>query len=128
LEDWEWFITLTFRPLDQVSSTATKRGWRYANGAWLRFMRFLTPPLGEVRWVRAFELQKERTEPHIHGLVTGTNIALWKEPATWLWAHYGFNRFLRYQRELGAAHYISKYVAKDLGDFAFSDNLRRKSL
>jgi hypothetical protein len=58
--------------------------------------------------------------PHIHGLVKGLDSVHYKQASEMLWSRYGFNRILEYKPELGATHYITKYVVKDLGDVRFS--------
>jgi len=123
MAEWQWFVTMTFRDVRPTQGNWTRPGWAYASRAWSEFTGFVRPAVGALVWVRAFELQVDRGVPHIHALVGGLDSVRWRPAADWLWKRYGFNRILEYDPELGASHYISKYVAKELGDFAFSDSL-----
>jgi len=117
---WQWFVTLTFRDPQPHSGNWTKPGFAYAARAWEDFMQFVRPPIGPLQWVRFFELQRDRGVPHIHGLVKGLDSVQYKQASEMLWSRYGFNRILEYDPKLGAAHYVTKYIAKELGDVSFS--------
>ena len=83
-------------------------------------MSYVRPPVGHLEWVRLFEMQRSRGVPHVHGLLRGLNDTRFSLASAMLWQRYGFNRILEYKPELGATHYITKYVVKELGDVRFS--------
>ena len=118
---WQWFVTLTLRDPKPSSGTWSRPGWAQANRAWEAFVLYVRPPVGHLQWVRLFEMQSGRGVPHVHGLVKGLEDTRFKEVSAFMWERYGFNRILEYRPELGATHYITKYVVKDLGDVRFSD-------
>lgn len=118
---WQWFVTLTFRDPKPISGNWTKPGFAYADRAWLDFASFVRPAVGFLEWVRLFELQKDRGVPHVHALVKGLDDTRYKPASQFAWQRFGFNRILEYKPELGATHYITKYVVKDLGDVRFSE-------
>lgn len=124
LGPWEWFVTLTFRDPEPNLRTYTRPGWARAKHAWKDFTEFVEPPLGGLRWVRAFEVQKWRGVPHVHALVAGMSSRQFKPVSGFLWKRYGFCRILDYDRELGANYYLAKYVTKDLGDIEFSPGMQ----
>jgi len=123
MADWQWFVTLTYRDPDGYSPSWTRPGWTYAKRSWAELCERVRPAVGELQWVRCFELQRDRGVPHIHALVGGLDATRYSEVATWFWERYGYNRFLAYNPELGAGYYLSKYVTKELGDIAFSPGL-----
>ena len=118
---WQWFVTLTLRDPKPSQGNWTRPGWARANRAWEELVLFVRPAVGRLEWVRFFEMQRARGVPHIHGLVKGLDSLEYKSASSFMWDRFGFNRFLRYQPELGATHYITKYVVKELGDVRFSD-------
>jgi hypothetical protein len=118
---WQWFVTLTLRDPKPSYGNWTKPGFALANRAWDDFIKFSHEGLDVLQWVRFFELQRERGVPHIHGLVKGLASTRYSQVSEIMWQRYGFNRILDYKPELGATHYITKYVVKDLGDVRFSD-------
>lgn len=120
LEQWEWFVTLTFRNPTDPNPLWSKPGWAYAKSAWAAFIARVRHPVGPPVWVRAFELQRDRGVPHIHGLLANVSDMRRAEAGAWAWRTYGLNRILRYDNSLGAAHYLCKYVSKELGDLEFS--------
>jgi len=124
LADWEWFVTMTFRDPPRSSGTWTRPGWGYAKGAWEAFRKAQQPPLGELAWVRCFEMQQWRGVPHIHALVANSDpaITLWEMKA-WCWRNYGMARVLPYDPTLGAGHYLCKYLTKELSDIEWGGNL-----
>ena len=127
LYPWQWFVTLTFRDrtAEQVAAGWTKVGHAYAKTAYNRFLAFLQPALGSLYWFRAFETQYWRGVPHIHGLVGGLDSLEFGPVAAWYWKNYGYIRVLEYNPQLGAGHYLCKYVTKELGDIRFSENLTK---
>lgn len=126
LAPWQWFVTLTFRPAHPCSVLpASKASWL----AWREFDRFCgwsRQPLHNVHWAAALEWQRWRGVPHIHALVGGLDSDRYSEVSAKAWEAFGFNRILSYDPELGASHYIAKYVTKELGDIRFSDNIRAR--
>lgn len=129
LADWQWFATLTLRPPGEEEQRQgyTKRGWGYANKAYKEFLGRLRPPIGELVWFRALELQKWTGVPHIHALVGGLDDTRYAEVAQWYWQKYGFIRVLEYDPELGAGFYLCKYVTKELSDIRFSESLKHRT-
>lgn len=123
LEDWKWFVTLTFRDPPAGPSGHNKPGWARAKSAWNSFEKFVEPPLGGLKYIRAMELQPWRGVPHIHALVAGMNTKEYKPVSSFLWNRFGFCRILDYDSELGANYYIAKYVTKELGDIVISPNI-----
>jgi len=117
-------VTLTYRDLPPSPTSWTKPGWSYAKRSWDRFCERVRPAVGELVWVRCFEMQRERGVPHIHALVAGLDSLSYSPVARWYWATYGYSRILEYDSRLGAGYYLSKYLAKDLSDIAFSPSLR----
>lgn len=118
---WQWFVTLTLRDPKPAAGNWTRPGWTRANTAWSEFTQFVRPAVGRLEWVRLFEMQRARGVPHVHGLVKGLDSLEYKQASRFMWDRFGFNRFLIYRPELGATHYITKYVVKELGDVRFSD-------
>ena len=78
---------------------------------------------GGGKWVRCLEIQPRRGTPHIHGLVSGVDPALSIKYLRNL-AHrrYGLSRITKYDPNLGAAWYITKYVDGDTFDIDFGGN------
>lgn len=118
---WQWFVTLTLRDPRPSSGNWTKPGFALANRAWDDFIALSHEGLDVLQWVRFFELQRERGVPHVHGLVKGLTDTRYRQVSAIMWQRYGFTRILDYKPELGATHYITKYVVKELGDVRFSD-------
>jgi len=123
LASWEWFVTMTFRD-PMVGGTWTKPGWGYAKRAWREFVATIQPPLGNVGWVRCFEMQQERGVPHIHALVENVNGIRRMDMVDWCFKNYGIARILPYNPNLGAGYYLCKYLTKELADVDFSANER----
>jgi len=113
---------LTFRD-PPPGSTWTQPGWTYAKTAWKGLEGLLRPALGELRWVRAFEIQKWRGVPHIHALVGNLDNLRYAEAGSWWWEHYGLCKIEEYNPLRGAGYYLCKYVSKELVDLTFSDAL-----
>jgi hypothetical protein len=121
LAEWEWFVTLTFRdPTPRHGSNWSKPGWKQAKHAWTQFINIVISDPARGQWVRCFELQKWRGAPHIHALVSGADPALnIRDARDWAFHRYGLARITRYDPNLGAAWYISKYVETDTFDIEF---------
>lgn len=127
LASWEWFVTMTFKdPEGGLDGTWTKPGWGHARRAWEALVARARPGLGELTWVRMFELQGWRGVPHIHGLVAGVDPTVRRlDLVDWAWGAYGMTRVLPYDPARGARFYLCKYVTKDLADIDFSPGLTR---
>ena len=83
-------------------------------------MGLARPPLGELAWVRMFEIQKDRSVPHIHALVGRCDPAVRRmDLVDWAWRRWGMTRVLEYDPGLGASYYLCKYVTKELADIEF---------
>jgi len=118
LAEWQWFVTMTFR--DPGLSTWTKPGWSFAKRAWREFLKRSQPGLGELAWVRVFEIQSWRGVPHIHALVGNVDPSVRRmDLVDWSWKSFGMARILEYDAALGAQYYLCKYVTKELGDIEF---------
>lgn len=126
LADWEWFVTMTLRdPL--IGGTWTKPGWASAKRAWVEFQNAARRALGELVWVRMFEMQSWRGVPHIHALVANTDPSVRRmDMVDWAWKRWGITRVLEYNAELGASFYLSKYVTKDMADIEFGGLTNRQ--
>jgi len=139
LDDWDWWVTLTFRDIDRRGSW-TRPGWAFTAKAWRLFTqeieqkRFVTLPMAELKgrkpitWVRCRELQKWRGIDHFHALIGGVGDQVRRmDLVDWWWQRYGIARILAYDRSLGAGFYLCKYVSKELGDIQFSQALDKSS-
>lgn len=116
---WQWFVTMTLRD-PPAGSTWTKPGWATAKRAWRELVGVARPPLGEMAWVRMFELQGWRGVPHIHALVGRCDPSVRRlDLVDWAWQRWGMARVLEYDPRLGARFYLSKYVTKQIADIDF---------
>jgi len=79
--------------------------------------------VGNLDWVRVFELQRDRGVPHIHALVGGLDSLRYGEVGRFMFERYGYTRILEYDPALGATYYLTKYVTKELGDIEFSPSI-----
>lgn len=112
---WDHYATLTFK---------RSSGPDFAQRVFAGWIRRLELEAGmPLLWFVGFENGHLLGRLHIHSLVGNTrdvSIAfLAKE-----WRH-GFSRIERYDPNRGAAHYVSKYVTKDLLDFDISPHFDR---
>ena len=117
LAPWDWFTTMTFDDkLIAGGGTYTKPGWAYAKRAFNEFLKASSPVLDDRKWVRVFEIQKDRGVPHIHALLTESSSSPRRmSMVDWCKENYGIARIFEYQKGLGAAHYLGKYLVKDYG-------------
>lgn len=150
---WDWFATLTFRDRlargtgrgrgvsrsGRPFHSTTTRGYIPPSEQcseiffrqWIQTLEQAVPPplYKGVGYFRAVEFGKVSGlgQPtgriHFHALLCGVkDLSLsgakkeWEKLAGWA-------RILRFDPTRGAAYYVSKYCAKELGDFALSDNL-----
>ena len=119
LADWQWFVTMTLRDPENAG-TWTKPGWASAKRAWVEFQNLARPALGELTWVRMFELTRDRGVPHIHALVGNTDPSVRRmDMVDWAWNRWGIARVLEYDPQLGARFYLCKYVTKEVADIEF---------
>jgi len=95
----------------------------HAKRAWREFQKPIQPLLGDLIWVRCFEMQKERGVAHIHALVAGVQGVRRMDMVDWCYRQYGIARILPYNPKLGAGYYLCKYLTKELSDVEFSANL-----
>ena len=129
--DWDLFVTLTHDNSEAALGRGTRNivGWKASADRWDEFIdRAVIPnsrPVAVPHWVRGREPNPWRKGTHFHALLGGFGDGSRK--ALWEWwfreQGYGLARILPYEPALGAAHYLTKYVVKDLGDVAFSPNL-----
>ncbi len=122
LADWQWFVTMTFKK--RVGLWAAQR-------LWSRFFTEVQLVTGRLDWVRCCEYQHWRGVPHYHSLVIGLPDYYWhSEQARLVFKEMandiaGFTRIFEYDRSLGAAHYLTKYTTKELGDIQFTRGLTK---
>jgi hypothetical protein len=111
LDRWSWdaWCTLTFRDGNFSSEAATR--------AWDNFVAWLELEQPRLGFFVGHEVGA-RGRLHLHALLGGL------EPYTqrsalhrWWLKRYGRAQVLAFVPSLGAAHYVSKYVAKDLAHF-----------
>lgn len=117
---WDHFLTLTFRR-ESVADFAI-RSW---NGYVTRLELAAGSPLV---WFYGTEYGK-LGRLHIHALTLNTGVLpIARLHREWFQAEgtgaRGRTRVLPYDPRLGAAHYVSKYVTKDLAEYDVSDRLR----
>jgi len=113
---WDWFVTLTFR--DEVVSFRAHR-------LFASLVRQIEKAAGlPIFWFRADEIGSCGGRVHIHALMGNVAqlrrmywVDRWNEMA-------GYARILPFDSKRGAAYYCAKYVAKEINDWDFSDNLR----
>ncbi|MBA7711983.1 hypothetical protein ES703_120951 [subsurface metagenome] len=133
---WDWWVSLTFRDQhDGMTGHWNKAGWAFTGSAWcwwlrvLEQMRFATMPIDEITtmkpisWVRCRETQKGRGVDHFHALLAHCGDIRRSDAWRWWFNKYGIARIVPYDRNLGAGHYLCKYVTKELGDIQFSEGL-----
>ena len=82
-----------------------------------------TPCRGEVPYFRGDELGPRTGRLHLHALV-GLREDVPPAALKRAW-RLGWSVIERYDPELGAAHYVAKYVAKDFREFYISARLPR---
>jgi hypothetical protein len=121
--DWDWFVTMTLKNPKGIP-TWDKPGFASAKRAWGEFTKKSRPALGELKWVRMFEIQPWRGVPHVHALVGNTDPSVRRmDLVDWAWERWGIARVLEYDHELGARFYLTKYVTKQIADIEFSRSL-----
>jgi len=122
-EPYYWYSTLTFK--NEVTQGRAEKQFK----RWIRFIneclygrRYRNKGTG-VSWVKAIELQR-RGVLHFHVLIGGdvwrlrrfTFMDLWREggysSTGKRFQANGFAKIEKYNRKLGARHYLSKYVIK----------------
>jgi len=129
LGKWDWWATLTFR---DRSEEEIKRGWtkvgsQYSGRAFKSFIKELQKETGsEIDWVSAREYQHWRGVPHYHALISGVESLRRLSWMDWWYGRYGMARIKPYDALKGAGWYISKYVAKELGEINFSEGLTNR--
>ena len=126
LPEWDWYTTHTFKA-EYVSPKQADRAWY----SWLNALRLtaraigLTPSLyGEQApyYFRVAEYQ-DRGTLHFHALIGGVG-DIRRLTFKDFWELHGYARVEAYNPQLGAAHYVAKYLNKtDDGDIRFSHNL-----
>jgi hypothetical protein len=123
LADWKLFGTMTFADPEGVP-TYTHPGWGAAKRAFRVLKEQAQPVLGELAYVRMFEIKRNREVPHIHFLMGGTDDELRRmDLVDFGYRNWGITRVEKYEPAKGAAFYLCKYVTKQLADIEFSCNL-----
>jgi hypothetical protein len=129
--DWSWFVTLTFDPKRATHGTRNLFGWAATDRAWYELLAEVEGAEGARQglaphtwWVRGREPHHGYGGTHFHALIGGLSPAASRRDA-WSWwkDRYGINRIEPYDPSRGAAHYLTKYVVKQLGDVTFSPEL-----
>ncbi len=128
LEAYEWshWATLTFRPHEPAAlpglaaprPPAPRPGPPpdYAHRRFGRFLSDLSLKVGGgVGWFRGDEFGRRGGRLHFHALLAGTG-SLLPETLAGAWRD-GFALVEPYDAQLGAAHYVAKYVTKDFADY-----------
>jgi hypothetical protein len=109
---WDYFQTGTFREEFETFSpfTAKRRFLKYIEGTRKKY------GLSNIDYFIAIEPHKSGTY-HVHTLMNGcagvSDEALWED---WF-KKYGRNTVEIYDPQLGASHYLTKYIVKDLCDW-----------
>jgi len=111
--DWEWFVTLTFKY--SVTLNQAERYWR-------KWVRKLNSKIDDqIGYFRVTELQQFRYVPHFHTLILNTKNArrltlmdCWDKVL-----HAGYARIYSYEKDKGAAYYLTKNIVNPLGDYKF---------
>lgn len=123
---WDWFVTLTFAPLDgetRASSTHSAVGWDLSDRRFREWVGGLAGQGTDPYWVRARERHQFNRSTHFHALVGGVG-NLSRRDAWGEW--FGRNGQARIEPVRGAgeaALYVAKYVVKQYGSVEFSENL-----
>ena len=124
---FDWYTTLTYRDRteEECRSGWTRVGGVYARRTADQFLRELGEEVGlhDIHWVRAMEMQRDRSVPHWHMLIGGCGDVRRTDLWRYWFERHGFARILPYDRHLGVRFYLCKYVVKELGDVEFSRNL-----
>lgn len=124
LADWKLFGTMTFRD-PEVGSSYTRPGWGTAKRAFRLLKEQAQPALGELSYVRMFEVKRDREVPHIHFLMGGIDDELRRmDLVDFGFRNWGITRVEKYDSSKGAAFYLCKYVTKQLADIEFSKDLK----
>ncbi len=132
--DWSHFLTLTFRPYAPLVvaglAPAKPLGPRpgpppdYAHRAFERFVNDLGRRVGQSPfWFRADEFGEQLGRLHFHALIGGVR-SLTVETIKPAWRE-GFSVVREYDPDLRVAHYLTKYVRKDLADYDMSGKFQR---
>lgn len=137
---WDWFVTHTFRDRTYAEQAVgwTRVGVEYCEREvhhWLTVvedMKAVSVMSTEGRFIEdrdrphffaVTEMQHDRGVAHAHLLVGGVR-ELRRTEAWEVWHRkHGFSRILPYEPNLGAAHYLCKYVTKQMAGMRFSENL-----
>tara|TARA_Y100000310_G_scaffold96728_1_gene94494 strand:+ start:711 stop:1178 length:468 start_codon:yes stop_codon:yes gene_type:complete len=120
LATWDWWVTLTFRDPPIGTPGWTRPGFATAKRGWRDFVGLLQAGIyrsdEQLKWFRAFEIQRWRGAPHIHALVGGLGEKRYLPAGNFWLLNYGYSKIEEYDKSLGAGYYLSKYVTKELGD------------
>lgn len=133
---WSHFLTLTFKPLARSGNKGDTLTWgrytrrdtaagvsdAYAMRAWRSYLgavqRAAAAPLF---WFYGIEHGEQRGRLHVHAL-TGNTERLPVNAMRQEWRN-GFTRILSYDPARGAAHYVAKYVTKQLAEWDISGDV-----
>lgn len=133
--DWDHWATLTFRPYapppedPQLGPSSGPREYPgplpdYARRAFERYVSELSRRARcGLAWFRGDEFGARFGRLHHHALIQGT-AGLTSKTLRSCWRD-GFSVVESYDPELGASHYIAKYVTKSLGEYELGGVPRR---
>lgn len=133
--DWSHWTTLTFRPYQpwQPPGLGPARPPKdrpgpppdYAHRAFQGFVNMLGERAGRpVAYFRGDEFGERLGRLHLHALLEGTG-GLLEESVRRCWRP-GFSAVEVYDPELGATHYLTKYITKSLASYDLGGRLRRR--
>lgn len=104
--EWTWFTSLTWRSLPKTYTALNQ------TKKWIRAIE--KEEKIDIGYYLCLEWTKTQNRPHTHllmGNLEGIRRDKWW--STW-YTQYGAARILPYNQKLGAAHYLTKYVIKDV--------------
>jgi len=109
--EWDWWCTLTFR--EPYSARASTRAFQ----RWAACLPTSDSSASGVRYFMAHEIGR-LGRLHLHALLGDVHPGTLRKNAWRIWFdRHGRAQILPYESELGAGHYISKYVTKDLAHY-----------
>ena len=110
-QEWGMYATLTFKPGEKGQEPWPKRS-QAKFYQWLRAVSEATWHGGRIGFFVGQEFGARNGRLHYHALLSGVS-SVFPELARALWEPNGFAKVVAYDRERGAAAYLTKYVVKD---------------
>jgi hypothetical protein len=115
--DWDFWMTGTFKEEMRVTDTFK------AKKLFMRFIKVLGEKCGDIDFFMAVERFKSGEFTHIHCVLNGVSHLRYLEVWELWFKQYGRAVVAGYDRNLGAHHYLTKYVVKELCDWDFKIGL-----